>query len=159
YWPDIDDALRSAAFRGVAVKLLVSHWNHSRPAELAFLRSLVAINDGLPTKTGSISVKLFTVPSSEEQQKIPFARVNHNKYMVTDRAAYVDGAARALCAEEFPKNALALLVRVLFGSMSSGNFKALDHGFPGASKKEEQSVPVRERTIRRVRSLHMKDKG
>ncbi|PIO71642.1 phospholipase D domain protein [Teladorsagia circumcincta] len=33
--------------------------------------------------------KLFTVPSSEEQQKIPFARVNHNKYMVTDRAAYV----------------------------------------------------------------------
>ncbi|KAK6027086.1 hypothetical protein OSTOST_06890, partial [Ostertagia ostertagi] len=34
--------------------------------------------------------KLFTVPSSEEQQKIPFARVNHNKYMVTDRTAYVD---------------------------------------------------------------------
>ncbi|KAK6022961.1 phospholipase D domain protein [Ostertagia ostertagi] len=59
YWPDIDDALRSAAFRGVAVRLLVSHWNHSRPAELAFLRSLVAINDGLPAKaghSGSISV-------------------------------------------------------------------------------------------------------
>ncbi|KAK5971284.1 Phospholipase D [Trichostrongylus colubriformis] len=93
YWPDIDDALRSAAFRGVSVKLLVSQWNHSRPAELAFLRSLVAINDGLPKKSrnsgGGISVKLFTVPSSAEQEKIPFARVNHNKYMVTDQAAYV----------------------------------------------------------------------
>ncbi|KAK6012489.1 phospholipase D domain protein, partial [Ostertagia ostertagi] len=84
YWPDIDDALRSAAFRGVAVRLLVSHWNHSRPAELAFLRSLVAINDGLPAKTGhsgSISVR-----NSKNTQ---FARVNHNKYMVTDRTAYV----------------------------------------------------------------------
>nr|CDJ82523.1 Phospholipase D Transphosphatidylase and Phospholipase D viral envelope domain containing protein [Haemonchus contortus] len=92
YWPDIDDALRAAAFRGVSVKLLISQWSHSRPAEKAFLRSLVAINEGLPKErkgTGSISVKLFIVPSTEAQQKIPFARVNHNKYMVTDMAAYV----------------------------------------------------------------------
>jgi phospholipase D3/4 len=35
-------------------------------------------------------VKLFTVPSfSPEQAKIPFARVNHNKYLVTDKAAYI----------------------------------------------------------------------
>lgn len=93
YWPDIDDALRSAAFRGVSVRLLVSHWDHSRAEELAFLRSLLAINDGLPKGGyrggGRISVRLFTVPSSAEQSKISFARVNHNKYMVTDRAAYV----------------------------------------------------------------------
>ncbi|KIH51260.1 phospholipase D domain protein, partial [Ancylostoma duodenale] len=36
-----------------------------------------------------IGHKLFTVPATEEQKKIPFARVNHNKYMVTDRTAYV----------------------------------------------------------------------
>ena len=31
-------------------------------------------------------VKLFTVPAfSPAQEKIPFARVNHNKYMVTDK--------------------------------------------------------------------------
>ncbi|KHJ95440.1 phospholipase D domain protein [Oesophagostomum dentatum] len=87
YWPDIDDALRAAAFRGVSVRLLVSHWNHSRPEEKVFLRSLVAINDALPrTRHGK---KLFTVASTEEQERIPFARVNHNKYMVTDQTAYV----------------------------------------------------------------------
>lgn len=31
----------------------------------------------------------FIVPGSKEQQKIPFARVNHNKYMVTDNTAYI----------------------------------------------------------------------
>ena len=33
--------------------------------------------------------KLFKVPSTEEQGKIPYARVNHNKYMVTDKTAYI----------------------------------------------------------------------
>lgn len=29
------------------------------------------------------------VPASPKQKEIPFARVNHNKYMVTDRIAYI----------------------------------------------------------------------
>jgi hypothetical protein len=33
--------------------------------------------------------KLFEVPSTPEQAKLPFARVNHNKYMVTDNTAYI----------------------------------------------------------------------
>lgn len=34
--------------------------------------------------------KMFVVPvTSPDQEKIPFARVNHNKYMVTDTAAYI----------------------------------------------------------------------
>ncbi|KAK6732489.1 hypothetical protein RB195_016706 [Necator americanus] len=40
-------------------------------------------------KTDVFISKLFTVPATEEQRKIPFARVNHNKYMVTDQTAYV----------------------------------------------------------------------
>lgn len=31
----------------------------------------------------------FIVPANKEQSKIPFARVNHNKYMVTDNTAYI----------------------------------------------------------------------
>lgn len=31
----------------------------------------------------------FIVPSTEDQAKIPFGRVNHNKYMVTDNTAYI----------------------------------------------------------------------
>lgn len=29
------------------------------------------------------------MPSTPDQSKIPFARVNHNKYMVTDNTAFV----------------------------------------------------------------------
>jgi len=29
------------------------------------------------------------VPATEDQKKIPFGRVNHNKYMVTDQVAYI----------------------------------------------------------------------
>ncbi len=36
-----------------------------------------------------ISQKVFEVPSTREQQRIPFARVNHAKYMVTDRVVYI----------------------------------------------------------------------
>ncbi|CAD6191629.1 unnamed protein product [Caenorhabditis auriculariae] len=92
FWPLIDDALRAAAFRGVAVRLLVSHWDHSRPSIIPFLRSLVAINDAMPktsTGFGSINVKMFTVPATPEQKKNPFTRVNHAKFMVTDDTAYV----------------------------------------------------------------------
>jgi len=37
--------------------------------------------------------KLFVVPAfTELQARIPFARVNHNKYMVTDSVAYIGEA-------------------------------------------------------------------
>ncbi|PSN30440.1 hypothetical protein C0J52_25520 [Blattella germanica] len=74
FWPVIDNALRAAAIDNhVKVRLLISYWNHTRAEAQNFLRSLTDIN----------------VPSTPEQAKIPFARVNHNKYMVTDNAAYI----------------------------------------------------------------------
>lgn len=33
--------------------------------------------------------KEFIVPADDVQRRIPFARVNHNKFMVTDNAAYI----------------------------------------------------------------------
>lgn len=42
----------------------------------------------VPKLTVSVQ-KIFTVPSTAEQMKIPFARVNHAKYMVTERAVYI----------------------------------------------------------------------
>ena len=101
FWPDIDDALRRAAInRGVRVRLLTSHWAHTRPAIARFLRSLADLSGSSPkvdieveksdSKLALIlpseQVKVFTVPSfTPAQEKIPFARVNHNKYMVTDK--------------------------------------------------------------------------
>lgn len=88
YWPVIDNALRVAAVENrVSIKLLVSWWNHSSPSEDFFLRSIEALSDSY--NGVDIQVKRFIVPSTEDQAKIPFGRVNHNKYMVTERTAYV----------------------------------------------------------------------
>ncbi|XP_047522173.1 5'-3' exonuclease PLD3-like isoform X2 [Pieris napi] len=88
YWPKIDDALRAAALeRHVRVRMLISWWRHSSPAEEHYLRSLAALNQALPHL--DIQVRRFIVPSTPDQDKIPYARVNHNKYMVTDKTAYI----------------------------------------------------------------------
>ena len=45
YWPNIDDALRRAAFdRKVQVRLMASLWNHTRFDMKFYLRSLAALN-------------------------------------------------------------------------------------------------------------------
>lgn len=88
YWPDIDDHLRKAIYeRHVQVRLLISCWHNTNPSMFPFLRSLDYLKDN--KSHYKVAVKLFVVPVSAEQSKIPFARVNHNKYMVTDKVAYI----------------------------------------------------------------------
>lgn len=105
YWPVIDDALRKAAYNGIKVKLLISKWKTTRPSLFAFLKSLAVITSTLPCKrtydtkkrklicvpdtTGSIEVRIFIVPTIGDQKNIPYARVNHAKYMVTDNSALI----------------------------------------------------------------------
>jgi len=84
YWPDIDTALRRAAVeRGVRVRLMASKWKYTRSALYGYLKSLSAIQR-VPSK-GSINTKMFAIPATDEQLKIPFSRTNHNKYVVTDK--------------------------------------------------------------------------
>lgn len=89
FWPVIDDQIRKIAIeRGVHVRLLASHWNHTLPTMPYYLNSLAALNNTYAPI--SIEVKLFVVPSyTPAQALIPYARVNHNKYMVTDNAIYI----------------------------------------------------------------------
>uniref|UniRef100_A0AAQ4P736 Phospholipase D family, member 7 n=1 Tax=Gasterosteus aculeatus aculeatus TaxID=481459 RepID=A0AAQ4P736_GASAC len=88
FWPAIDSVLRAAACtRDVQVRLLVSCWKHSPASMFPFLQSLLALNR--PPLKCDIQVKVFTVASTAEQMRIPFARVNHAKYMVTDRVVYI----------------------------------------------------------------------
>nr|XP_033328815.1 phospholipase D3-like [Megalopta genalis] len=88
YWSVIDDALRAAAVeRKIQVRLLISSWKHSRKSETLFLKSLTELTGSYPGV--KIEVRRFVVPSNPRFDKIPFSRVNHNKYMVTDTAAYV----------------------------------------------------------------------
>lgn len=88
FWPEIDNAIRSAAIdNNVHVRMLISWWNHSRPAEDYYLRSLQDLSGA--GKNVNVEVKRFIVPTFPDQVNIPFARVNHNKYMVTDKTAYI----------------------------------------------------------------------
>lgn len=88
YWADIDTQLRRAAYeKKVRVRLLISCWQHSPPVMLPFLKSLASVHDS--KNKLDIQVRLFTVPADQRQQEIPYARVNHNKYMVTDKVAYI----------------------------------------------------------------------
>ena len=70
----LDVALRRAAGRGVRVKVLISDWQAGGES----LRDL----DSLATVPG-IEVRLSSVPEWSEAY-IPFARVEHCKYMVVD---------------------------------------------------------------------------
>ncbi|KAL9950329.1 hypothetical protein ACROYT_G042815 [Oculina patagonica] len=85
YWPVIDDALRQAAFdRKVKVRLMASLWNHTRADMKFYLRSLAALNTA---NYASVQVRLYFVPPYTKD--IPYTRVNHNKFMVTESVAYV----------------------------------------------------------------------
>ena len=59
---------------------------------MTFLKSLQAIDGAFGA---DVQVKLFTVPAFDEKQaKIPYARVNHNKYMVSEAG---QGMAYLVC--------------------------------------------------------------
>ena len=75
FYPTIDNAIRAALARGVKVKLLVAHWSQGKPG-IDYLKSLAM----LP----GIELKIVTIPAAKEGT-IPFARVNHSKYMVVDK--------------------------------------------------------------------------
>lgn len=74
FYPVIDNALRAAQARGVKIKLLVSHWNLEKPA-VDHLKSL-AVLPGL-------ELRFARIPPAREGH-IPFARVNHSKFMTID---------------------------------------------------------------------------
>ncbi len=74
YYGTLEVALREAAARGVTVHLLVSNWNKREPG-VSYLKSL----EVLP----NISVRFTNIPEWSGGF-IPFARVEHCKFMVVD---------------------------------------------------------------------------
>lgn len=80
YYALIDTAVRDAYYRGVKIKLMVSHWNQAKP-EIDYLKSL-AVLPGL-------EVKIVTLPEAKVGF-IPYGRVNHSKIMtIDDKIAWV----------------------------------------------------------------------
>jgi phosphatidylserine/phosphatidylglycerophosphate/cardiolipin synthase-like enzyme len=75
-FPDLDDALRRAAARGVQVRLLFSDWA-KRKASAQAVQALARVP--------GIAVKFIDVPAWSGGF-VPFARVAHAKYLVIDGA-------------------------------------------------------------------------
>jgi phosphatidylserine/phosphatidylglycerophosphate/cardiolipin synthase-like enzyme len=74
YYGVIDNALRTAAARGVKIKLMVSHWSTDKPA-IAYLKSLALVPN--------VEIRVVTIPPASSGP-IPFARVIHSKTMSID---------------------------------------------------------------------------
>ncbi|VDM95133.1 unnamed protein product [Thelazia callipaeda] len=92
YWPKLDDAIRSTAYRGVKIRLLVGYWKYSKPEMISFLKSLLEINSGIPSRanhSGKIEVKMFAFPTNSSPEEFSYTYVNHCKYMVTEKIAYI----------------------------------------------------------------------
>lgn len=85
FWNAIDAKLRAMAFnKRVKVRLMTGYWEHTDSATAGFLQSLAALNN---THVMNVEVKRFVVPLNHFP--VPYSRVNHCKFMVTDNAAYV----------------------------------------------------------------------
>ncbi len=74
HWRELDDALRRAASRGVAVELMIADWSKRKP-KVDDLKALQRVQ--------GITVRFITVPEASTGF-IPFARVTHAKYLTVD---------------------------------------------------------------------------
>ncbi len=74
YFPDLENALRRAAARGIKVELLVADWC-MRKGTIEGLQALEPL--------ANVEVKLVTIPQWS-QGHVPYGRVAHSKYLVVD---------------------------------------------------------------------------
>lgn len=100
FWGEIEDALKNAITRNVTVQMLISKWSHSSDLQVPVISSLNKFGSfckfsntknhtSNPWCTGSITVKLFEIPDAKGYEPIPFTRVNHAKFMVSDNTLYL----------------------------------------------------------------------
>ena len=83
YWDDLDAALRRAGARGVRVEIILSNWA-KRKSALPWIRSLAA--------APNVAVRFTNIPEAATGY-IPFARVEHAKYLIADDNACWLGTA------------------------------------------------------------------
>ena len=99
WWPSLNDAILSAVLtRKIHVRLLVSKWAHTSSFIAPLLLSLQQAADaGRMDKylsAGQLEIKQFIIPGWDDttsaHRKFPgHSRVNHTKYIVTDRRVNV----------------------------------------------------------------------
>ncbi|XP_054456574.1 inactive phospholipase D5-like [Anoplopoma fimbria] len=85
YWSRIDSLIREALIlRKVRVRLLISCWEKTHPLTVNFLWSLRSLC--MEQDNCSLEAKFF---NPREQRDGSLQGINHNRFMVTDRAIYL----------------------------------------------------------------------
>ncbi|KOC90158.1 phospholipase D-like domain-containing protein [Winslowiella iniecta] len=132
YYALIDNALRSAAARGVQIELMVADWNTKKPA-IDYLKSLALLPN--------IQIKVVTIPPASSGF-IPFARVIHSKIMTIDgelawigtsnwSGGYLDNSRNLELILNNPS--MAARVDKLYQQLWSSNYAAplrIDYDYP-----------------------------
>jgi phosphatidylserine/phosphatidylglycerophosphate/cardiolipin synthase-like enzyme len=129
----IDDAMRRAAARGVQVRLIVSDWEKGTPAVTA-LKSLAAVPN--------IQAAFTAIPDWAGGY-IPFARVEHCKYIVADEAGFWLGTGN--CEKSYYHNSRNLGVvctsRALASTLARIFQKSWDSPYRETITQEAQYAP------------------
>ncbi|HTM57571.1 MAG TPA: phospholipase D-like domain-containing protein [Candidatus Udaeobacter sp.] len=123
--PAIHDALTRAAARGVIVRLVISDWESDEG--LAQLRSLSAVP--------GISVRLSRVPDWSGGY-VPFARVEHCKYLVADSARLWVGTGNLEPSYFFRTRNLALTIEN--GRLAGAAVKSFEASWRAAATQAVQ---------------------
>jgi len=99
FWSGLNDALIAKARQGAAVRMLISHWAHSKDVMWRYLNALNATAEACynPVTSysdnpcqGSLEIREYALVGWNETEGAgevypPFSRVNHAKYIVTDQ--------------------------------------------------------------------------
>ncbi|XP_030604090.1 inactive phospholipase D5 isoform X2 [Archocentrus centrarchus] len=104
YWSRIDGLIREALIlRNVRVRLLISCWEKTHPLTFNFIWSLRSLC--MEQTNCSLEAKFF---NPRGQRDVSLQGINHNRFMVTDRAIYLGNLDWV--GDEFTFNAGAGLV-------------------------------------------------
>ncbi|GMT09483.1 hypothetical protein PFISCL1PPCAC_780 [Pristionchus fissidentatus] len=96
YYDKLDAAIRRAAFdRFVDVKFMMSKWVSTKKKSYSYMFDFddfgyyLPCKPGVsPCKSGKIEARIYEMPQ-ERFEKIPYARVQHTKYFVSEKATYI----------------------------------------------------------------------
>lgn len=145
YWSKLDDAIRSAAYRGVNVRMLISQWKHSKPQMRPFLRSLLDINEALPKRhnfTGSIQVVSTVFSSNTLQNRRFFWEGSPAIFKPRHLFIYVCSAFIVLLLEINKKSVLRLLHQYMSGSAKAVIIFNVLRRYDLLAAKEEMRIRI-----------------
>lgn len=138
FYPVLDNALRSAAVRGVKIKMIVANWNNKKPA-IDFIKSLSLVPN--------IEIKISNIPEWSGGF-IEFARVEHCKYMIVDSDSTWIGTSN--WEKNYFYNCRNLSVSVKSKTMNSELKEVFYKGWNGPYT--EKVDPVKEYKVPKVKN-------